>query len=65
MLGDLSAGSRITLGADKAHDTVDFVAGMRRRRSAIDRRTTRHAGWRVNRGGTRMDVSQRKRRTHV
>ena len=47
-----------TVGADKAYDTADFVAGMRakgitphvaqnnkRRRSAIDGRTTRHAGY--------------------
>ena len=58
MVGDLPAGGRITLGADKAYDTADFVAGMRaldvtphvaqndkHRRSAIDRRTTRHAGY--------------------
>ena len=57
MVGDLPAGQRITLGADKAYDTQDFVAEMRRlgvtphvsqntkgRRSAIDGRTTRHAG---------------------
>ena len=50
-------GERITLGGDKAYDTRDFVAEMRRlgvtphvsqntkgRRSAIDGRTTRHAG---------------------
>jgi transposase len=47
-----------TVGADKAYDTTDFVAEMRRqgvtphvtqnnkhRRSAIDRRTTRHEGY--------------------
>ncbi|MBU6422858.1 MAG: IS5 family transposase, partial [Chloroflexi bacterium] len=47
-----------TLGADKAYDTADFVAGLRergitphvaqnttKRRSAIDRRTTRHVGY--------------------
>ena len=47
-----------TVGADKAYDTADFVAEMRtqgvtphvaqntkRRRSAIDGRTTRHAGY--------------------
>ena len=47
-----------TLGADKAYDTREFVAGVRalrlvphvaqntsRRRSAIDRRTTRHPGY--------------------
>jgi transposase len=52
---------RITLGADKAYDTADFVADMRRlgatphvtqndkgRRSAIDARTTRHAGYQVS-----------------
>lgn len=48
----------ITLGADKAYDTADFVAGLRQlgvtphvaqndrnRRSAIDGRTTRHPGY--------------------
>jgi transposase len=57
MVGDLPDGERITLGGDKAYDTRDFVAEMRRlgvtphvsqntkgRRSAIDGRTTRHAG---------------------
>jgi hypothetical protein len=57
MAGGLPAGQRITLGTDKAYDTRDFVAEMRRlgvtphvsqntkgRRSAIDGRTTRHAG---------------------
>jgi transposase len=52
---------RITLGADKAYDTQDFVATVRelgatphviqnntKRRSAIDKRTTRHAGYRVS-----------------
>ncbi len=45
-----------TLGADKAFDSADFVADLRRmrvtphvarkaRHSAIDRRTTRHAGY--------------------
>jgi transposase len=61
MVGELPAGGRITLGADKAYDTADFVAGMRqmevtahvaqndkRRRSAIDARTTRHAGYKVS-----------------
>ena len=52
---------RRTLGADKAYDTQDFVATVRElgatpphviqnntnRRSAIDERTTRHAGYRV------------------
>ena len=58
---------RITLAADKAYDTKDFVAEMRGMKvtphvsqnhkrsggSAIDRRTTRHAGY---------QVSQRKRK---
>jgi transposase len=52
----------ITLGADKGYDTRDFVAACRernvtphvarneyrRRRSAIDRRTTRHWGYEVS-----------------
>jgi transposase len=58
MVKEISDGHRITLGADKAYDTADFVATMRhqgvtphvtqntkRRRSAIDGRTTRHAGY--------------------
>jgi hypothetical protein len=57
---------RRTLGTDKGYDTKEFVAGARERgftphaawntagrRSAIDRRTTRHAGY---------AVSQRKRK---
>jgi IS5 family transposase len=56
----------ITLGADKGYDTRDCVARLRaagvtphvaqrltRRRSAVDQRTTRHAGY---------AVSQRKRK---
>jgi IS5 family transposase len=52
---------RITVGADKAYDTADFVADMRDlgvtphvaqndkgRRSAIDGRTTRHSGYQVS-----------------
>lgn len=52
---------RITVGADKAYDTKDFVANMRElgaaahvaqntsnRRSAIDGRTTRHPGYAVS-----------------
>jgi transposase len=51
----------VTLGADKAYDTRDFVQALRRlgvtphvaqnisrRSSAIDRRTTRHAGYLVS-----------------
>ena len=50
---------RVTLGADKAYDTREFVAGLREwsvtphvaqnnngRRSRVDDRTTRHAGYR-------------------
>jgi len=61
MVGELPDGPRMTLGADKAYDTRDFVAEMRRmgvtphvsqnnkgRRSAIDGRTTRHAGYGVS-----------------
>jgi DDE family transposase len=52
---------RITLGADKAYDVASFVADLREhnvtphvaqnttnRRSAIDRRTTRHPGYAVS-----------------
>ena len=58
MMGGLVGGHRKTAGADKAYDTADFVAAMREmgvtphvaqndkgRRSAIDGRTTRHAGY--------------------
>jgi transposase len=61
MATDLHGSHRITLGADKAYDTAEFVAEMRRlgvtphvaqndrgRRSAIDGRTTRHAGYQVS-----------------
>jgi len=61
MVGQHSGGQRITIGADKAYDTTDFVAEMRRqgvtphvgqnnknRRSAIDGRTTRHRGYTVS-----------------
>ncbi|MBA3356202.1 MAG: transposase [Pyrinomonadaceae bacterium] len=66
MLGQRSQTKRVTLGADKAYDTKDFVADLRacqvtphvaqnnkRRKSAIDERTTRHPGY---------EVSQRKRK---
>jgi transposase len=52
---------RITVAADKGYDTRDFVAGLRAmtvtphiaqhatgRRSAIDERTTRHAGYAIS-----------------
>jgi transposase len=56
-------GRRRTLGADKGYDTDDFITGVRtlgftphvspnihrqRRRSLVDRRTTRHAGYAVS-----------------
>jgi transposase len=68
MLGKLPDGRRITVGGDKNFDTRDFVRSSRqmgvtphlaqypdteRRRSAIDGRTTRHAGY---------AISQRKRK---
>ena len=68
MLGDLPDGDRVTLGGDKNYDTRDFIRNARemgvtphvaqypetaRRGSAIDGRTTRHAGY---------EVSQRKRK---
>jgi len=59
-------GKRVTLGGDKNYDTQEFVGELRRmnitphvaqndtnRRSAVDERTTRHAGY---------EVSQRKRK---
>jgi Transposase DDE domain len=62
----VSGGRRVTIGADKAYDTREFVEQVRQanvtphvaqnnrgRRSAIDERTTRHAGY---------AVSQRKRK---
>jgi transposase len=68
MLARLRGRHRITVAADKAYDTRDFVEALRtmgvtphvaqypatvHRRSAIDRRTTRHVGY---------AVSQRKRK---
>jgi IS5 family transposase len=52
----LGSRRRRTLGADKGYDSADFVAALRQRRvtphvarkarhSAIDGRTTRHAGY--------------------
>jgi hypothetical protein len=69
MVEDLSGSQRITLAADKAYDTADFVTEMRRlgvtphvtqntkgRRSAIDGRTTRHLGYAVSlRGRKRIE----------
>ncbi len=62
MLDDLPGRGRVTVGADKAYDTVNFVAEARamgvtphvaqnitpRRRSAIDGRTTRHPGYEIS-----------------
>jgi len=58
MIEELPVTGRITLGADKAYDTRDFVQAMRdndvtphvtqnttNRKSAIDGRTTRHPGY--------------------
>ena len=61
MIAAIPGRHRITVGADKAYDTADFVADTRDlnatphvaqndkgRRSAIDGRTTRHAGYQVS-----------------
>jgi IS5 family transposase len=60
MLGRQAGRHRATLGADKGYDAADFVAAIRdlnvtphiaqntTRRSAIDRRTTRHPGYAVS-----------------
>jgi transposase len=58
MLGHVASTRRVTVGADKGYDTRDFVEALRlvqvtphvaqnttNRSSAIDRRTTRHAGY--------------------
>lgn len=58
MIEDTTQGRLATLGADKAYDTAEHVANLRKlgvtphvaqntsnRRSAIDRRTTRHPGY--------------------
>lgn len=58
MIEEIPGSQRITLGADKAYDVRSFVEALReqevtphvtqntsRRRSAIDGRTTRHAGY--------------------
>src|SRR6202163_3749457 len=62
----IPGGKHVTMGGDKAYDTREFVGELRgmnitphvaqnttNRRSAIDERTTRHAGY---------EVSQRKRK---
>ena len=63
MIGDLRGRRRITVAADKAYDTRDFVAHLRamqvtphvaqyrasgHRGSAIDGRTTRHGGYAIS-----------------
>jgi len=61
MAARLAARGRVTLGADKHYDTREFVDALRglavtphvaqnttKRASAIDRRTTRHPGYRVS-----------------
>src|SRR5262252_10086541 len=67
MLEQIPGGKRVTLGADKGYDTRDFVAECRNLKvtphvaqntkrsggSAIDQRTTRHAGY---------GISQKKRK---
>jgi IS5 family transposase len=61
MVDALGSAKRITLAGDKGYDTRDFIERLRdrnvtphvaqhttRRRSAIDRRTTRHEGYAVS-----------------
>jgi transposase len=62
MLNEVPGRDRVTVGADKAYDTADFVASMRamkvtphvarnisaHRGSNIDARTTRHAGYDIS-----------------
>jgi transposase len=58
MMAEIAGAKRVTIGTDKAYDTRDFIGQMRelnvtphvtqhtkRRRSAIDGRTTRHEGY--------------------
>ncbi len=69
MLGELSEGPRVTLGADRGYDTRDFVESCRslgvtphvaqnttNRASRIDARTTRHPGyWQSQRTRKRVE----------
>jgi transposase len=58
MLGDLSGGHLVTMGGDKGYDSQAFVAQARelnaaphvaqKEHSAIDGRTTRHAGYAIS-----------------
>src|SRR6266567_284246 len=72
MVDELEGEHRITVGADKAYDSSDFVADMRRlgvtphvsqnikgRRSAIDGRTTRHPAPDQVRGNASASGSKR------
>jgi transposase len=66
MIEERKGGRRVTMGGDKGYDVQEFVADVRdlgvtphvaqnngNRRSAVDERTTRHAGY---------EISQRKRK---
>jgi transposase len=66
MIKERKGGRRVTMGGDKGYDVQEFVADVRdlgvtphvaqnngNRRSAVDERTTRHAGY---------EISQRKRK---
>jgi transposase len=62
MIGSLEGAERVTVAADKAYDTKDFVKDLREMNatphvaqnqkrpggSAIDERTTRHAGYKIS-----------------
>jgi IS5 family transposase len=61
MIETVAPAGGVTLGADKAYDAAEHVANLRKigvtphvaqnrngRRSAIDRRTTRHAGYAIS-----------------
>jgi transposase len=62
MIGSLEGSAPVTVGADKGYDTQEFVQDLRQMRatphvaqnvnraggSAIDRRTTRHTGYRLS-----------------
>lgn len=59
MMGDVPRAKQVTLGADKGYDVASFVAGLREQGvtphiaskvtgSALDRRTTRHAGYKIS-----------------
>src|SRR5262249_14948336 len=64
MLNEVPGRDRVTVGADKAYDTADFVANMRamnvtphvaqnisgHRGSNIDARTTLHSGYEISQG---------------